>query len=54
MVLLVVYAVSDLPMANRQWIISLGSLMVVSVTQWFSKNALLSIALGSLCYMLLI
>ena len=53
MVLLVVYAVSDLPMVNQQWVISLGSLVVVAVTQWFSKNALLSITLGSLLYMLL-
>ena len=54
MVLLVVYAVSDLPMVNHQWVISLGSLMAVAVIQWFSKNALLSIALGSLLYMILI
>ena len=54
MVLLVVYAVSDLPMANQQWVISLGSLILVAVTQWLSKNALLSIALGSLLYMVLI
>lgn len=54
MVLLVVYAVSDLPMANQQWSISLGSLVLVAVTQWFSKNALLSIAMGSLFYMVLI
>lgn len=54
MVLLVVYAVSDLPMANQQWSISVGSLVVVAVTQWLSKNALLSIALGSVLYMILI
>ncbi len=54
MVLLVVYATADLPLAGGQGWVSGLSLVIVAFTQWFSRNALLSIALGSAFYIFLI
>ncbi len=49
MVLLLIYASGDLP---RSWG-SLIALILVALVQWYGRNALLSIFLGTLAYILL-
>ena len=50
MVLLLIYASNDL---SLDWASPVG-LVVVALLQWFLKNALLSIGLGTLVYILLL
>lgn len=54
MAILVVYAVTGLPTSQDKGWYGIVSLLLVALTQWFVKNALVSIALGSCVYMMLI
>lgn len=54
MVLLVGYAGTDLNWQGQAGLVSASALLLVALVQWFGKNALLSIFVGALFYMLLI
>lgn len=54
MAILVVYAISGLPISQDKGWVAVASLFIVALAQWFTKNALVSIAIGSVVYMLVL